>query len=456
MKYMKNIASIVLFFLSINVFAQKEIFDIATYTVPNGWKKQISESTLQFTKEDTNQGTYCAITLFKSMPSTANAKENFDLTWTSVVKQMVSTNAEPQLQPSETENGWETQSGFATFDSEGTKNVVYLITSCDNVSMMSMIILTNSEIYQTEVTNFIESVILKKSKTIAKKPIKKSVNTSQSISTAKKDGFAFTTTNFDDGWNSTVQEDWVEVTKENLKVLIHYPNKPIDSYSSDLMTGLKYAWDMLVAPKYSSATNMEFKPLSSWQSIEFAEAEMVEKATGKTVYVVFFKKHFNNGSGKFIEFIATDRFSFEKEFGSYTNEALAASWDKIANMTNYNKFAVAATDLKGKWTSNFSGMTQYVNAYTGADAGANTHASNENFEFGAGNTYKWDLGVASGFVGNIKFQSVKSAGKFTVLNNWQVKFSDIEGKPKTYNAQFTCIKGARVLWIGETSFGKKE
>ena len=440
--------------------AQKEIFDIATYTVPKGWKKQTLESTLQFTKEDTNQGIYCAITLFKSMPSIATAKENFDLTWTSVVKQMVSEAAEPELQPSQTENGWETQSGYASFENEGSKSVVYLITSSDKVNMMSMIILTNSEIYQTEVTNFIESIILKKSNIVSKKPVKSLVKslekTTKLVSTAKKDGFTFTSTNFDDGWNSTVQEDWIEVTKENLKVLIHYPNKPVDDYSSDLMNGLKYAWDMLVAPRYSSATNMEFKPLSSWQSIAFAEADMVEKSTGKSVYVVFFKKHFHNGVGKYIEFIYPDKYSFEKEFGLYIKDALAESWDKMANMTNYNKFAVAATDLKGKWTSNFSGMTQYVNAYTGASAGANTHSSNENFEFGHGNTYKWDLGVASGFVGNIKFQNVKSAGKFTVLSNWQIKFSDIEGKPKTYNTQFACIKGARVLWVGETSFGKKE
>jgi hypothetical protein len=96
-------------------------------------------------------------------------------------------------------------------------------------------------------------------------------------------------------------------------------------------------------------------------------------------------------------------------------------------------------------------MTQYVNAYTGAD----THSSKENFEFVAGNTYKWDLGVASGFVGNIKFQSRKSGGKFSVPSNWQIYFSDIEGKTKTYNAYFTCIKVARVLWIGDTGFGKK-
>ena len=46
-----------------------------------------------------------------------------------------------------------------------------------------------------------------------------------------------------------------------------------------------------------------------------------------------------------------------------------------------------------------------------------------------------------------------------VIENLEIKqklFADIEGKPKTYNVQFVCIKGARVLWIGETGFGKKE
>jgi hypothetical protein len=269
-------------------------------------------------------------------------------------------------------------------------------------------------------------------------------------------GFTFTTTNFDDGWTSTVQEDWVETTKGNSKVLIHYPNKKADEYNSVLLDGLKTAWNVLVAPRYSSASNFEFKPIQSWQSIEFAEADMVENATGKTAHVVLFKKNFSGGGGKFLEFITETKNVFEQEFGAYINEASAPGWDKMANMANYNKFAVAASDLQGKWTSNFTGMTQYVNAYTGASAGADTHASNENFEFAAGNTYKWDLGVASGFVGSIKFQSVKSSGKFSVPSNWQVSFSDIEGKPKTYNTYFSCIKGARVLWIGDTGFGKKE
>jgi hypothetical protein len=205
---------------------------------------------------------------------------------------------------------------------------------------------------------------------------------------------------------------------------------------------------------------MEFKSSGSWESIEFAEADMVENITGKTVHVVFFKKNFSSGSGKYIEFITPNKKTFEQEFGTYENAAAnfgtGPGWDKMANMANYNKFAVAASDLAGKWTSNFSGAIQYVNAYTGFDAGMDTHASNENFQMGPGNSYKWDLGVASGQVGNIKFQSRKSSGKFSMTGNWQVNFSDIEGRPRTYNVYFSCIKGLRILWLDNKPFAKAE
>lgn len=45
------------------------------------------------------------------------------------------------------------------------------------------------------------------------KPATNPVKNPPITTTTKQDGFAFTTTNFDDGWTSTVQEDWVEVIK---------------------------------------------------------------------------------------------------------------------------------------------------------------------------------------------------------------------------------------------------
>ena len=152
-----------------------------------------------------------------------------------------------------------------------------------------------------------------------------------------------------------------------------------------------------------------------------------------------------------MEFITPDKNSFEREFGAYHEST--SGWEKMEKMANYNKFAVSAADLKGKWTNNFSGLTQYVNANTGASAGADTHASNQVFEFTSGSTYNWSISVASGFVGNIKFQSVKSNGKFSMPGNWQINFSNLEGKPKKYNAYFSCIKGARILWLQDTGYG---
>ena len=75
----------------------------------------------------------------------------------------------------------------------------------------------------------------------------------------------------------------------------------------------------------------------------------------------------------------------------------------------------------------------------------NINQSNEEFVFGDGNSYNWKLLVINGMVGNTKFNQVKSSGKFTVPNNWQIQFSDIENKARTYHAHWSCIKGARIL-----------
>ncbi len=443
-------------FLSVLVsFAQKSTFDISTFTTPKGWIKEASESAVQFKKEDAAKGTYCLMTLYKAVPGTTNSKENFDLAWSSIVKEMVTVTIEPEMQSPANDKGWELQSGYAPFESEGSKGVVLLVTSTGFEKMVILIIITNTNVYEKEVDAFIASVSLKKpAGTTAKnnQAATKPVKPEETKPIAKQTDFAFTSTNFDDGWTSTLQEDWVQVTKGTIKVLIHYPNKKADAYNSVVLDGLKNAWNVLVAPRYSSASNFEFKPITGWQTIEFAEADMTEKTSGQTVYVVLFKMNYSNGSGKYLEFITADKNSFEKEFGAY--HQTTSGWENMEKMANYNKFAVAAADLTGKWTNDFSGAIQYVNAATGFDAHMATHASVENFKIGPGSSYQWDLGVAGGNAGNIKFQSVKSSGKFSMNGNWQISFSDIEHKPRTYNAYFSCIKGLRILWLDDRAFAK--
>jgi hypothetical protein len=455
---MRQFLIVIICFLSssISSLAQtSETFDITTFQPPKGWHKQASQNSIQFSTEDKASGAYCLITLFKSLPGTNNSSENFDLAWRMVVKEMVKVSTAPQMASPGNENGWEIQSGVAPFQKDGNQGLAMLVTASGFGKMVNVLVLTNTQAYEPNITAFLGSISLKKpvGETPTSPAKQATAPASQgALPSAAASGYAFTTTKFDDGWTSTVQEDWVYVAKGNIRVLIHYPNKYADAYNSVVLEGLKNAWDVLVAPRYSSAANFEFKPITGYQAIEFAEADAVEKGTGHTVHVVLFKMNYSSGAGRYLEFITPNKNSFEQEFGAY--HQTTSGWEKMENMANYNKFGIASADLRGKWTNDFSGSLSYVNAYTGASAGTDTHASVENFLFGPGNTYKWDLGVASGQVGSIRFQGVKSSGRSSVPGIWQVAFSDMEGKPRTFNAYFSCVRGARILWLDGKAFGK--
>lgn len=439
------------FFSVVSQAQTTDSFDIATFKAPKGWTRDAKEGSVRFSIENPANGTYALMSMVKSLPAPGNSVQNFKAAWDLLVKGSVNVATAPQMLPSENEGAWALEIGYAPFEKEGEKGVAMLATISGSGTMVNVFILTNTQAYEKEITGFLESIDLKKR---AIEPTVKAALPPASPRTAppaSASGYGFATTNFDDGWTSTVQDDWVQVTRGATTVLIHYPNKQADAYNSVLMDGLKKAWDVLIAPRYATGRNFEFKPITGWQSIEFAEADMTDHA-GKSVHVVLFKMNYQNGSGRYLEIITATKQAFEQEFGAYQQKTYG--WEKLEGMASYNKFGVAPADLKGKWTNDFSGALSYVNAYTGADAGMSTHASVENFSFGPGGTYNWDLGVASGMVGNIKFQGVKSSGRVTVPGIWKITFSSIEGKPRTYDAHFSAIKGARVLWLDGRAFGK--
>ena len=451
---MKSILFLTLCFLSFSIssLAQtSETFDIATFQSPKGWKKQARQDSVQFSTEDKASGAYCLITLLKSLPGPGNSKENFDTGWQTLVKGAVNVAAAPQMFPSNNPEDWALEGGFAPFEKSGEKGVAVLVTASGYGKMVNAMILTNTQAYEQEITAFLESFSFKKP--AAEVSPVKSAGPAQPSAAAH--GYGYATTNFDDGWTSTVQEDWVQVTKGNVKVLLHYPTDKIKAANTDVDVMCAAAWNVLVKPRYSNIENYQITPsILDHSRPYFAQANLTDNATGKKVFVALFKK----GNSGWIEIIAADKNSFIQSFGVDISKidyyADSQIWEPLIKLANYNKFAVAASDLAGKWTNKFSGMTQYVNAYTGFDAGMDTHSSKANFEFGAGQTYKWDLVVASGFVGNMKFQGVKSSGRFSLPSVWQATFSSIEGKPKTYNAHFSCIKGARILWLDGEGFGR--
>lgn len=292
------------------------------------------------------------------------------------------------------------------------------------------------------------------------------------ITTSTQNGFAFSTTNFDDGWTSTIQEDWVEVNKGNIKVLIHFPKEgTIFPAEPDVLT--KAAWNIFVTPRYSNLKNFKTSYVEDSKRPYLGMGYATENKTGKSVFVVLFRR-----GGGWFEVVTPDNNSFTQEFG-FNPESIRwgsiseymGGWvldnskgsivkadpeifDRLEKMVSYNRFAVAASDLNnsGEWKDHFSSNTFYANYYTGAYAGMSTYSSSAWFVFKAGYNYHWELVAVNSYGGIANAAQAKSDGTFKSLNDWQLYFSDMEGKPKTFDVYFSAIKGGRVLWMNDAKY----
>lgn len=418
--------------------AQKENFDIVTCTPPKGWKKELKKDAVNYYTINEKKKTWCKISVYKSIPGKGSIEADFNSEWEAIAKPLGT--GTPQQSDVIDAEGWKMKNGAANFSFNNAGAVASLTTISGNNVCVSIMATTNSQEYMGAIQNFLNSVTLTKpviplqQKTTAAQP---------DASTEKKSSFTFTTTNFDDGWSGTIKEDWVEVTKGSIKVLLHYPNKKADAYNSVLKEEDYNAWNTLVAPRYSNMQNFAWRTVQSWQSISFMEADATENASGKTVHIVLFKKHYSNGSGRYLEFVTPAKSDYEKEFGPYHNDQL--NWDKVANMQYRNKFSIAAGDLIGKWSTTDYASVSYYYVNTGGLAGTVTTSTADEFTFLTGNNYQSQHSGASGMVGSMKFSNQVYKGKSTVTN-WTITLTNrFEGATEKYDAYFEAIKGGRVL-----------
>lgn len=149
--------------LCTDAFAQQsETFDIATFQPPQRWQRQAGADAVQFSIEDKAAGTFCLISLFRSVPGLGSSKENFDAAWPTIVKEAVNVSTAPQMQPANNKDGWEIVSGAAPFEKDGTRGAAVLVTASGFGKMVNVLVLTNTDAFEKDVSAFLESVSLKK------------------------------------------------------------------------------------------------------------------------------------------------------------------------------------------------------------------------------------------------------------------------------------------------------
>lgn len=436
---------IAVLFFSNSINAQEK-FDIVTFTTPKNWQKIDKPNAVQFVRQEGTKDTFATMMLFKALPAGNDSKANFNVSWESLIKESWQSNV-PQMQPSAAKNGWTIETGLGQIEINGAKAMTMLVSATGGGKVVNLLVITDTDKFTQEIAWFVESVILPKVSLSA--PNSAPIN--QPSASSRKSDFKFNTTNFDNGWTAIEESNWVRVTKGNAIVLLHYPHPKEKETFYELEKEARTFWDLLVAPRYSNLTNFEvLRSDRDFEPARFAAGNVTDNATGKKVYVALFSKH---GRG-WIEIIAPDKGAFAREFGAININDEIINWKPLLALFNYNRFAVDAADLSGKWTTTFAGTTQYASVYTGRYIGAVTSVAATSYDFGAGNSYNYRTDGATSSLGRTDFSKAQSAGKFTLPSNWEVRFSDIEGRPQIFPVHFSCIKGARVLWINGNAYGR--
>lgn len=430
--------------VSLQTAAQKQSYDIVTFSAPKGWKKSALSNATTYSVTDKAKNTWAQIIIVKSTASKGTIDADFVNEWEELVAKPYNA-GQPLATDTVSIPGWKMASGLSQFEFKGDTAAVLLNTMSNGERCVSYIILTNSTDYNEKIEAFAASFTLPA-------PEQKKITTPESkVSTpAISTGFQFNTTNFDDGWTSVVKENWVEATKGNITVLLHYPTAEYSTYYPRQDERMTLFWNMLVAPRYSNLRDYSAPSSNLAEAAYFASGMLTDNATGKDVWVTLFDK----GKSGWIEIITPDKNTFVKTFGVDNPHSFYTEWDALVNLKGLNRFAVGEKDLEGKWSNDFTSSGYYYNVYTGIYAGSSTYASVQTFTFGANKTYNWHLVTAAGGMGSsMKVDQTRAAGSWKLLNNWQIWFSEIEKRPKTYNAYFSCIKGARILWLQDTEYG---
>ena len=437
---MKKIFLFTLFALTaILALAQKETFDLTTYSVPKGWKKTRKENAVQFVRQNNTTGEYCMMILLKSVASAGNSKKDFDNSWETVIKGMAANTSDPEMQRAAQENGWENQSGYSAFESDGNKGVVILSSTSGYQRLINLVIMTNCDTYQTDINKFMESFSFKKPSPQVAPKTPNNPEIKPVAPAPLNDGYAFSITNWDDGWTSVIKADWVEVTKGGVKVLLHY-NSP---------NNIKDAWNSLIPPRYN-ITNpvVEDYGTPTWQGMNYyiIGANATEKSTGKKVYVFVF----SGPGGYCLEAVADNYEVLKKELATVKVEKViydpsqsttTINWAKTNDLFTKNRFAISPKDLTGTWYYGDTVKTGNSSNYSAAATNM-ISISTHQISFTASGQYQYKAGDGSGFntnSSNVKVIYSNYQGKFSA-SNWEVSLQNTK-----YNSYFYAVKNGRIL-----------
>ncbi len=413
------------------VFA--ETLDLFTYAVPKDFKKTEYPSGVMLVNQ--SETAFTSVNLYASVSGGADPEENFRSEWKRLIVDGLKIEGDVTPQSGSRQGDYQNFAGGTSTAQDGINYTVLLSTFSGNGRAASIVYVTTDEAMYDFFDKFNESVKLSKPKVQA--PVKDAVD-KQTVQPSRGT-IAKPTTNFDDGWVSTVQKDFVRVAKGDTMVLLHY-GLPLPE--NMWVTGndeerVRYFWEKLVSERYQVDELKVFKNGTCYTCLYYGEGSVTEVATGERKFVALYID-FGGSQGWGIQAISPDFETFHEQFPDI---------ESLGKMYGRNYFAITKADLIGKWEKSSSSVAQYYNTITGADAGMNVVSSSHEFNFNPDGTYLSKHSGASGFVGSQKFFSQEYKGKITI-SDWKLSLPNrFNGKTDVFDAYFEMTRGGPLLHL---------
>lgn len=417
---------------------QKESFDLAAYSVPGDWEREQVTNTVTYSQVAADNTSWCQLTIFPSVASKGTVSDDFSSEWDQIVAQQHTLDAGPQTGQIREQDGWEYLSGSGLSSYNGEAFQIRLVTFSDKNRCFSILARTNNTAYWQVVDDFLASLELKPSGASEN-------NQYQSQQTVTPpSAFTYTVSNFDDGWVSSVMNDYVLIQKDEVRVYLNF-SQPFNAsqFSGTGLTAREHYWDTEVpklfqvqSRQYNDGGSMVMKP-------PYIEGQATDIQTGKSCFIGMYLLITTNAVNVVIASAPS-----EAVFRSVFPLANDAFTSDLAGMTRYNKFAVGAGDLVGKWQNGNTETAQwYYESPAGHEgyAGMTVAATSATFQFDAGNTYSSIHNGATGAVGNMSTFQQAYNGNYEVAD-WSVTATNrFGGKTDVFEAYFVAVRGGRIL-----------
>jgi hypothetical protein len=153
-----------------NIFAQKENFDIITYTPPAGWTKEVTENIVSYTITNKMNNSWCRIGIIKSTISKGNIEKDFESEWQDLVVRNFKPTDAPKLNEVHETDGWKIKEGVVKFTFNNSDAMALLTTISGYDRCASIVVTTNSQDYLKDVDALLTSIEFQKQESAIQTP----------------------------------------------------------------------------------------------------------------------------------------------------------------------------------------------------------------------------------------------------------------------------------------------